>query len=116
MEPRSSAGLPLRQVERPADVRGNRSAQPKDDVPPAAFFDSGTLVVPRIVEALASETVLRMGVDGRTYRYVDGVYRSDGDTFVRTRTRELLGDKFARRHTEEVLAFVRARFPEIGER
>ena len=83
---------------------------------PAAFFDSSGLLVPALAKVVAQGTALQLGIDGRIYRYRSGVYRPDGDTFVRARVRELLAERFRKRHLEEVLTYLRSDFPRIGER
>jgi P4 family phage/plasmid primase-like protien len=84
-------------------------------VDPAVFFDSSGLVVPELAKAVGEGSALRLGVDGRIYHYRSGVYRPDGDTLVRARVRELLGQRFRKRHMEEVLSYLRAAFPDIGQ-
>jgi hypothetical protein len=73
----------------------------------AEFFDSsGGLVVPRISDIIRLRGHLRHGVDRRLYRYVGGVYRGDGDGFVRSQVRTLLCERVKRRHIDEVLAYI----------
>jgi len=49
---------------------------------------------------------VRVGQDGRLWRYVDGVYRSDGDRFARIAAKRLLGDRSKRRHADELIAWL----------
>jgi putative DNA primase/helicase len=57
-----------------------------------------------------------VGVDGRLYRYDNGVYRSDGDVVARVEARRLLGNLWKKQHAGEVEAWLRAAPPTIGER
>jgi putative DNA primase/helicase len=86
-----------------------------EGIDPAIFFDSSGLLVPALAKVVSQGTVLQLGIDGRIYRYRDGVYRSDGEAFVRSRVKEILDKKFRRRHTDEVLAYFRSAFPQISE-
>lgn len=79
------------------------------------FFDRNKLVVKRLADHIADDTPVALGHDGRLYRYVDGVWRSDGEAHVRRRVRDLLGDRFVRRHQDEVLAYFRADHAVIGD-
>lgn len=83
---------------------------------PGRFFTSGGLVVPLLGEAVRELGNVQLGVDGRLYRYSSGVYRADGDAFVRSSCRRLLGDVFKRRHVDEVVAYFRAEFASITDR
>jgi putative DNA primase/helicase len=105
----------ITKVARRADAITNVPAPRVATEPPTVFFDESGLQVPKLADAVAKGTRLQLGIDGRIYRYSDGVYRSDGEAFVRSRTKEILGKKFRRRHTDEVLAYFRSAFPTIGE-
>jgi P4 family phage/plasmid primase-like protien len=83
---------------------------------PSHFFDDRGLVVERLGRVIQDEGNLRLGKDGCLYRYQGGVYRSDGDSFTKVRVRELLADRFKRRHAEEVLTWLRAHYPTIAEK
>jgi putative DNA primase/helicase len=72
------------------------------------------LIVPRLADYIAPARHVRLGLDHRLYRYDGGVYRPDGDAFVRARTRELLGEKFKRRHVDEVVAWFRSDHPSVS--
>lgn len=102
----------LRQAALPA----TEPATPSEACDPASYFDSAGLIVPKLGSQVRTEGHVRLGIDGRLYRYQAGVYRADGEAFVRVRVRELLGARFRRRHVDEVLAFVRADYPSVGER
>jgi P4 family phage/plasmid primase-like protien len=86
------------------------------DLRAATFFGKEGLNVQRLAVEIADGARLVLGHDGRLYRYLGGVYRPDGDTYVRVRTRELLGERCKRRHFDEVLAWFRAHYPAVGER
>lgn len=79
------------------------------------FFDKREgLLVPLLAYEIAKDTPISLGVDGRLYRYKRGVYRSDGREYVRASVRELLGEKYKRRHRDEVIGFFSDAMPEIG--
>jgi putative DNA primase/helicase len=78
------------------------------------FFERGKLVPERLGAVIEGEAHLRLGIDGRLWRYHQtGVYRPDGDTYVKSRVRHLTGDRFRRHHIDEVLAWCRATFPSL---
>lgn len=79
------------------------------------FFGESGLVVPQLGAAIREMGNLRVGSDGRLWRYVNGVYRPDGDTFARVSVREILGERCRRRHFSEVLEWLRADFASLGE-
>jgi putative DNA primase/helicase len=81
------------------------------ELTPSRFFDDRGLVVERLGRVIQSEGHLLLGMDGWLYRYASGVYRSDGDDFARVRVRELLGERFKRRHMDEVVAWLHAHHP-----
>lgn len=75
---------------------------------PDRFFSRDGLVVPKLGDAIRALGPVVPGIDGRLYRYADGVYRGDGESFARVSVRRLLGSQFKRRHTDEALAYLRA--------
>lgn len=75
---------------------------------PGRFFGEGGLVVPRLGDEIRALGPVVPGIDGRLYRYAEGVYRADGDCFARGIARQLLGDLFKRRHVDEALAYLRS--------
>jgi len=81
-----------------------------------AYFDENGFVPARLGAQIQREANVELGIDGRLYRYRDGVYLGDGEAFVRARTRERLGDRFKRRHGDEAVAWLRAHLPKIGDR
>jgi putative DNA primase/helicase len=83
---------------------------------PARFFGEGGLIVPVLGEEIRRLGHVVPGIDGRLYRYSEGVYRADGEAFVRASVRRLLADKFKRRHTDEAMAYVRAFDPAVSDR
>jgi putative DNA primase/helicase len=78
------------------------------------FFERGKLVPERLGAIIEGEAHLRLGIDGRLWRYHEtGVYRPDGDTYVKSRVRQITGERFRRHHIDEVLAWCRATFPSL---
>jgi P4 family phage/plasmid primase-like protien len=83
-------------------------------LPPSSFFtDKGHLVTPRLAAVIRSSGHTEMGSDGRLYRYDHGVYRPDGDSWVRAQVREQLDERWTKRHSEEVTAWLRTFDPTI---
>ena len=78
--------------------------------PSVWFNERGGLVVARLGQSIRDYGRLRTGHDGLIYRFVDGVYRADGDSWARAQVRELLGEKVKRVYFDEVLAWLRS-FP-----
>lgn len=86
-------------------------------LPATVFFtEKGGLVVARLGEVIRDIGHVEMGVDGRMYRYTGGVYRADGDLWARAQTRMLLGDRWGKRHAEEVVAWLRSFEPAITDK
>jgi putative DNA primase/helicase len=77
-------------------------------------FTSKGFVPARLGAQLLAEAPMRLGYDRRLWRYDGGVYRPDGDDWTKHRGRELLGERFRRRHLDEVIAWVRAQLPSLG--
>jgi putative DNA primase/helicase len=80
-----------------------------------SFFTEEGFVPARLGEHLIAEASIRLGRDRRLWRYALGVYRPDGDDWARQRVRELVGERFRRRHLDEVCAYLRARLPSLGD-
>jgi P4 family phage/plasmid primase-like protien len=88
-----------------------------EDIAPESFFETGEGFIPsRMGEYLEAQVPIRLGHDRRLWRYRDGVYGPDGDDWIKTQVRALLGEKFRRRHLDETLAWLRAALPELSER
>ena len=87
---------------------GNQNdEEPKPD--PARFFDADHgLVVQVLGREIQRAGHLRVGHDERLYRFSGGVYLPDGDRFAKQKCRVLLDNRFKKRHTDEVLAWLRA--------
>ncbi len=94
-------------AETPADAEANAGLyfSTKDGFVPA--------LLGREVRAVGQ---LRVGPDGRLWRYKAGVYRPDGSAFVAEFCRDRLRTRFRRRHLDEVLTWCRAEFPSLPER
>ncbi len=100
-----------------ADIRDLRTQAEKEvDQDPRRFFADSGLVVPRLANAIAAEARVAPGIDGRLYRYFAGVYRPDGDAFIRATCRRLLADLFKRRHIDEIVTYFRSDFASIKDR
>ncbi len=105
---------PLNWPEPPEDTRDGLYAEP---LPARVFFgDRNNLIVARLGEVIRRAGHVRTGVDGRLYRYENGVYRSDGEIWVRARVREALGDRVRRDHFAEVLTWLRSFEPTVSSR
>jgi len=114
----------LRKLEGdPEKVKALRAAL--DTLPPPAlpdkyFFDltkkgSWKLNVERLGTYLKEDGHLCIGVDNRLYRYDAGVYRGDGERWVKVRCRELLKDDWRRAHTAEAQEWLSAHYPKLPE-
>ncbi len=80
------------------------------------FSKEDGLLVADLGEEIRQAGTIRLGYDGRLYRYTDGVYRSDGDTWAKVAAKRALDYKVKRRHFDEILAWLRADEPFIPER
>lgn len=88
----------------PAAARGALARLPSS----AFFTDRGRFVAPRLAELIQAAGHVRTGMDGRLWRYDGGVYRPDGDQYVRAMVRTALGEACMRKHFDEVLAWLRS--------
>jgi P4 family phage/plasmid primase-like protien len=97
-------------------MAGRRLRAVADGPSGASFFDDhGSLIVPALGDVIGERGPVALGHDGLLYRYSEGVYRRDGEAFVRVQVRELLAQRFKRRHTDEILAYLRAQYPTVGD-
>lgn len=98
-----------------ASAEGTDDADATERPDPERFFEKREgLIVPELAHEVARDSRVRLGVDGRLYRYAHGVYLSDGREFVKARTRTLLAEKYKRRHRDEVLGFFGDSMPTLG--
>ena len=107
--------LGLGQSKREENAHGEHEPEAEQEraeplLDPSDYFNNNALIVPTLAGPVRDEGHLRLGVDHLLYRYHGGVYVPDGDAFLRERARIRLGDKFKKRHVEEVSAWVRS-FP-----
>lgn len=79
------------------------------------FTRNGAFIPPRLGARLMKEASIRLGNDHRLWRYVGGVYRPDGEEWARHRTRVVLGERFRKRHVEEVIAYLGSQLPSLGQ-
>lgn len=77
------------------------------------YFGEQGFVPARMGQRLQDEGRIRIGIDGRLYRFMDGVYRPDGEPWAASRVREVLGERFRRRHLEEVKSWLRAELASV---
>jgi len=85
--------------------------------PNGAYFDPKEGFIPsRLGEEVQGAGRLRVGLDHRLWRYAVGAYRPDGDAYVAGFVRDALGERYRRRHLDEVMSWCRAEFPSIPER
>lgn len=80
-----------------------------------AFIGKHGLDVIALADAAQGDSRVARGIDGRLYRYADGVYIPDGEDYLRAQCQALLGGDFKRRHVEEVIGWFRSALPTIGE-
>ncbi|MER7076614.1 DNA primase family protein [Saccharopolyspora kobensis] len=100
----------------PLAVDGSAALAPAPVVSPETFFDRHTGV--RIVAlAEAVETYGPVATDeaGKLYRYTGGAWRGDGERIVTARVVELVGDRYRRSHTSNVLDVLRSREPKFTD-
>jgi P4 family phage/plasmid primase-like protien len=106
-----------------ASGRGADEPQsPRDDDAPSeartgatTFFGKDGRFVPAWMgKHLLAEASIRLGHDRRLWRYVDGVYRPDGEDWAKDHVRTLVGDAFRRQQLDQVNAWLRAQLPSLG--
>lgn len=82
------------------------------DTSPSMFLNDRGRLVPKLLgDHIEQEAHMRLGVDGRLWRYVNGCYRPDGEAHARAMTRRLLGREVRAQHFTEVLRYLEA----VGE-
>ena len=97
----------------PAVSNGDQSDAPS----PEYFFTAKGAIIPaRLGWHIVTNSDLRLGTDGRIYRYQDGFYHREGDMWVKRTVQELVGEKFRKHHHDEVLAWLRPMLDTIPER
>lgn len=74
-----------------------------------------TFIPSRLGEHLQAEAHIRRGPDQRLWRYDKGVYRPDGEDWVKAWVRSLLGEEFRRARLDETLTWLRSEMPADGE-
>jgi putative DNA primase/helicase len=79
-----------------------------------AFFPQG-FAAKRVAERLRADTAFAAG-GGRLFVYLNGVYRPDGESYVQTRTAQLLGDRWTRKRADEVAGYLLATSPALWDR
>jgi len=77
------------------------------------FFSEQGFVPARLGQRLADEGRVQLGHDGRPYRYLEGVYRPDAASWAAGQVRDLLGERYRRRHLDEVMSWLKATQPTI---
>lgn len=83
------------------------------NLPARAFLDENNRVrVPQLADVIQRVGHIKVGLDGRLWRYNNGVYSPDGEQFVGASVREFLGDKFSKHWLSEVLAYLKTFTPE----
>lgn len=103
--------------QEPARLEPDDGVDTPKPMPASVFFgERNNLIVARLGEVIRRAGHVRTGVDGRLYRYENGVYRSDGEVWVRARVREALGDRVRRDHFAEVLTWLRSFEPTVSSR
>jgi P4 family phage/plasmid primase-like protien len=80
------------------------------------YVDRTGVDVPALAADALGDGIIRRGHDGRLYRYENGLYRPDGEDYLRARCRELLGHDFKRHYVEEVIGWFRMQLSTIGDR
>jgi P4 family phage/plasmid primase-like protien len=80
------------------------------------YVDRSGVDVPALAADALADGIIRRGHDGRLYRYNNGLYRPDGEDYLRARCRELLRRDFKRHYVEEVIGWFRMQLPTIGDR
>jgi len=86
-----------------------------DGVDPSIFFDETRLLVQKLGDVISRDGHLLLGIDGRIWRYCEGVFRADGDAFVKTRVRELLLHRVKKHYLVEVLSYVQMEYANVTD-
>lgn len=91
------------------------AAQP-EPADPSRYFTREGFTPSLLCEEIRAAGPLRLGVDGRLWRYQGGVFHREGEAFAASYTRQALGEKFKKRHRDEVQAWLLSEEPSIGGR
>jgi putative DNA primase/helicase len=101
-------------VPEPEPLQGTdeeEEPEPSHTVDPSVYFDPHDGFVSPMLGAEIRETYgVRVGLGSHLYCYEDGVYLDAGDKaqMVREAVRRSLGDRFRRRHADEVVAWLQS--------
>jgi len=79
-----------------------------DEPDPEWLADDGSFNPVLLGRQLKKQAHLRLGEDQRLWRYVNGVYRPDGDKWVEAQARELLDEDYRPNRASATLAWCRA--------
>lgn len=107
---------PVSWLHQTAEERSASVNDAGNDPDPDSFFTKKGLATPVLGRYVRNLGHVRMGQDGRLHRYTDGVYRGDGDDFVRVTVRQLLGDRCRSSYFDETLKWLRAAYPTVSDR
>ena len=80
----------------------------------ALFDDRKRSIVPRLGESIREVGHVRTDRGGTLWRYVKGVYRNDGEIYVRNMVRSQLGEDCRRTHFDEVITYLKSYMPTIS--
>jgi putative DNA primase/helicase len=110
------AGEERPHVVKPMKVTIKKAAKAAKDAAPGTgeFVGKKGFVPPRMGKHLEAEGHIRLGHDGRLYRYDAGVYVADAEKWVGKRMRELLGEYYRKRQREEVIGWLMSTMPSIA--
>ena len=82
----------------------------------AFFHRTHGFIVADLGDVVRDELHIERGRDGRLWHYDEGVYRPDGDDAIRERVRQILGERWRKRHGDEVVAWLHTWPVAISER
>lgn len=95
----------------------NETAHVQDEarrLDPSRWFEDGKFVSSRLAERALEVGHLKRGLDA-LYVWRGGVYRPDGEQWVRRFCRDELGERFRKNHVNEVLAWLEGEPVTIGD-
>jgi P4 family phage/plasmid primase-like protien len=82
----------------------------------ARYFDKGEgFIVPRLGNEIAEAFDIRVGAGRHLYWFRDGVFHDTGREQIEKAARRALGDRYKRRHTDELAAWFRAEQQQIPD-
>src|SRR6266545_3608418 len=86
-----------------------------EDVDPDRYFDRDGFIPSMLGAEIREQYGVRVGAGQHLHWYKGGVFLDTGEELAKAVTRRVLGERFKRRHAEEVIAWLKARLQDLPD-